>query len=331
MSDRLAYVTRGGIVESEHRGVIAVSDPEGRCIARQGDVGLVTFARSSAKPVQAIPLVESGAADALGLTEQEIALCCGSHSSEPLHTDGALSILRKAGLDESHLRCGTHMPHTLSVYDALVRTGEALSPRFSNCSGKHAGMLACAVHLGYDPATYLEPSHPLQRRIVQTLGELAAVGPDEIVQGTDGCGVPTFALSMERWARVFAQFARPQGRPHGEAMARLSAAMRAHPRMVAGEGRFDTELMAASGGRLMVKGGAEGFIAVAAPEQGFALVVKMRDGNERGIYPVVVAALRALGALSDEACARLEHRARPQLHNTRGDVIGEVVADVALA
>ncbi len=327
---RFAWIERGGIRESEHDGTIAVVDVSGKLVASFGDVDFVTFARSSAKPIQAIPMVESGAADYFHFTDEEIALCCASHSSEPRHINGVLQILEKIGLDGSHLKCGTHLPLNMGVYDSLLKSGQDLSSVYSNCSGKHSGMLAYAQFLHADVDSYLEPSHPVQQAILKTLSDLSEVPMADITLGTDGCGVPTFALSMRQWAVAFSNFACVRDMPHRIAMTRISRAMRAYPLMVAGDRRFDTELMVATDGGLLVKGGAEGFIAVVAQGAGLAMVFKVRDGNERSIYPVVIKALRDLGVLGNEAYRRLDVWAEPVLRNTRGDRIGRVVADFTL-
>lgn len=331
ITDILAYVERGGIVESFHAGAIAVCHADGRLVSVVGSPGFVTFARSSAKPIQAIPLVESGAADRFGLTDELLALCCASHNSEPRHVEGAGAILRAAGLDESHLRCGPHPPGNRRIHEQMMREGRTLTSVYSNCSGKHAGMLALARHLDADPAGYLEPGHPVQRMILGVLSDLSGVPQYEIRLGTDGCGVPTFALSLGAWARAFARFAAPEDSERGRAMSRISRSMRNYPGMVAGEDRFDTELMEASEGTLMVKGGAEGFLSVVMPEQGMALVAKSFDGSERALFPAVIRALRQLGALSDEAVGRMERFAEPVILNTRGEAVGRVVSEIRLA
>jgi L-asparaginase II len=318
-------------MESFHAGAIAVCDAAGQLTAVVGSPGFVTFARSSAKPIQAIPLVESGAADRFGLTDALLALCCASHNSEPRHVEGAAAILAAAGLNEGHLRCGPHPPNSRRVHEQVIREGRTLTSLYSNCSGKHAGMLALARHLNADPASYLKPGHPVQRMIREVLSDLSGVPEGEIGHGTDGCGAPTFALSLGAWARGFARFAAPDASERGRAMARISRAMRGHPGMVAGEGRFDTELTEASNGTLMVKGGAEGFLTVVMPRERMALVAKSFDGSERALFPAVIRALKQLGALSDEAIRRMAHYAEPVVLNTRGEAVGRIVSEIRLA
>lgn len=310
---------------------MAVCDADGRLTAVVGSPGVVTFARSSTKPIQAVPLVESGAADRFGLTDDLLALCCASHNSEPRHVEGAAAILAATGLDESYLHCGPHPPNNRRIYEQIMREGRALTALYSNCSGKHAGMLALARHMNADSATYLQPDHPVQRAILNVLSDLSGVCAGEIRFGTDGCGVPAFALSMGGWARAFSRFAAPDDSPRGRAMARISGAMRRYPGMVAGENRFDTELMEASGGTLMAKSGAEGFLAVVMPGERMALVAKSLDGSERALFPAVIRALRQLGALSDEALTRLAGWAAPAIVNTRGEVVGRIVSEISLA
>ncbi len=329
--ETLAVVERGGMVESVHAGVMAVSDASGRLTAVLGSPGLVTFARSSTKPIQAIPLVESGAVDAFGLSEELLALCCASHNAEPRHVEGAAAILKAAGLDESYLQCGPHPLGNAKRYEEVLRSGTTITSIYSNCSGKHSGMLAFAKHIGADPSTYLDPNHPIQQAILRVLSDLSGVPADLIRHGTDGCGVPAFALSMGAWARAFARFAKPDDSPRGRAMARISEAMRRYPGMVAGEDRFDTELMEASGGKLMVKGGAEGFLMVVMPELGLSLVAKAIDGNQRALHPAVLRALRQLGALSDAELQKVSRWAEPEIKNTRGETVGRIVSKATLS
>ncbi|GMA62652.1 asparaginase [Alicyclobacillus fastidiosus] len=331
MERPFAYVTRGGIVESVHSGVIAVVSSEGKLLGEYGDSNLVTFARSACKPLQAIPLVESGAMEAFAFEEADLALFCASHSSEAQHTERVERILARIGLDESYLQCGAHIPHSMQTYDRLVQAGKTLSSLYSNCSGKHSGMLAYAKHVGADVATYHHVEHPLQQAILQVVSDLTEVLKDDIVIGVDGCGVPVHALPVQNWARAYAKFADPERFGHGEAMHRISTAMRAYPSLVGGTDRFDTDLMTATHGRILAKGGAEGFMMVVVPKQRVGIALKVRDGNARAIPPIVIHTLDGLGALSPSELESLHKYQKPEVKNTRGEVVGEVVADFELA
>ncbi|HEY4722730.1 MAG TPA: asparaginase, partial [Anaerolineae bacterium] len=195
-TETLVEVTRGGRVESEHRGVIAVVDATGKLIAHVGDVDLISFLRSSAKPFQALPLVESGAADRFGFTDQELAIIAGSHSGEARHIEVAQSILSKIGLKEDALQCGIHVPFSPESAQRLRESGQAPTPIYNNCSGKHAGMLAQAISRSLSTHDYLDPNHPVQVSIRRTLADLAEISFDEVGVGIDGCSAPNFALPL---------------------------------------------------------------------------------------------------------------------------------------
>ena len=271
-------VDRGGWPESFHEGALVVVDDGGSVRASLGGSDFPVFIRSSLKMIQALPVVESGAADAFGLDERLLALCCASHSGEPFHVDGAREILRRAGAREEWLHCGAHPPvHRPSAAD-LVRAGQDPEPIHNNCSGKHAGMLAVCVRRGWDPDGYWKPDHPLQMEIAGQLAALAGVAPEDLEHGVDGCGVPAFRLPMIAFARGVARFA---GRTaDGDAAARIFDAMNRHPDMVGGTGRFCTELPRAANRPVIAKAGAEGFYIVAWRDEegrGVALAAKAAD------------------------------------------------------
>lgn len=326
-----ARVTRGPITESRHDGVIVVVDSTGQRLAHFGNPNLVTFARSSCKPIQAIPTVESGAIERFHLATADIALFCASHSSEDIHTNRVQSILDTIGLDASLLICGAHPPHSRSTYEDILRSGGELTSIHSNCSGKHTGMLTYCAHTGAHAATYAELNHPLQQEILDVLAELAEVDKQAIVLGVDGCGVPVHALSMEQWARAFAKFTDPERFPHADAMRIIASAMRSYPELVGGStGRFDTDLMKATNGRIMAKGGAEGFMMVSVMDAKYAVVMKVFDGNSRAIPPVMIQTLTELGALTSTELDNLAHYVESAIQNTRDAQVGKIVADFVL-
>jgi len=290
---------RGALLESVHRGRLAVCDPAGNVLEAIGDPEAYIYARSSAKPFQALPLVLSGAADAFGLTDREFAVACASHNAEEPHLAAVRSILEKAGLAEDDLQSGAHLPMYEPEADRLIRSGQEPRPVHSNCSGKHAGMLAVCVHEGYD-TTYRDPSHPLQRRILGLLAGVCGLQEDEVLVAGDNCGVPAFALPLRSFATGLARVATGNALPDelAEAALRIRDAMREHPFMVAGTGRFDTELMDSTD--LLVKGGAEAVLATGSQE-GWGMALKVSDGSERAVRPAALAALDGMGIEVPEA------------------------------
>ncbi|MDQ3862808.1 MAG: asparaginase, partial [Actinomycetota bacterium] len=283
----VAAVRRGALVESVHRGRLAVCDPDGNLLEAVGDPEAYIYARSSAKPFQALPLVLSGAAEAFGLTDRELAVACASHNAEEPHLAAVRSILKKAGLTEDDLQSGAHPPMYGPEAAKLIQSGEEPRPIHSNCSGKHAGMLAVCVHEGYETATYRDPDHPLQRRILSLIAEVCGLREDEVLLAGDNCGVPAFALPLRSFATGLARLTTGDALP-GElagAALRIRDAMREHPYMVAGTGRLDTDLMDSTD--LLVKGGAEAVLA-AGSQDGWGMALKISDGSERAVRPVAL-------------------------------------------
>ncbi|MGF1472913.1 MAG: asparaginase [Rubrobacteraceae bacterium] len=314
----LAAVQRGPLIENTHRGRFAVCGPDGTVLVSAGDPEGYVYARSSAKPFQALSLILSGAADAFGLTDNEIAIACASHSGEEVHLSAVRSLLQKAGVSEGHLQSGPHRPFYGPAADRLVRSGEPARPIHGNCSGKHAGMLAVCAHEGWRLRGYREPDHPVQRWILELVAEVCGLDEDEILLGGDGCGVPSFALPLRKLATGFARFATGEQLPANleEACGRIREAMRSHPQLVAGTGRFDTELMEKSG--LLVKGGADGVFACGSPK-GWGLALKISDGASRAVRPAALSAL----ARQEEFFGIPETSEVRDLH---GEIVGETVS-----
>ncbi len=262
----LVAVKRGAITESRHRGHIVVVDPEDKLLAYLGAPETVTYLRSSAKPHQAIPLLASGAADRFGFTEAEIALACASHSGEPIHTELAASMLRKIGLTPDALKCGTHEPFSPEVVKHLQQKGEQPNVLQNNCSGKHAGMLALALHLGAPTDSYDQPGNPVQLEIGKTISRFSGIQIENISVGVDGCGVPVFGVTVKAMALMYARLISPPAefdQATKDACARIVAAMTAHPDVVGGTSeRLDTEIMRAANGRVVAKVGAEGVYTI---------------------------------------------------------------------
>lgn len=322
---RLVEFTRGGQTESTHFGSIAVADADGRLVVSVGDPQRMTFMRSSAKPFQAMAVVETGCVEALGLTSAELALIAASHSGEPRHTEAAGHILSRAGLTETALLCGVHAPLHAPTRLALERRGESPTALHHNCSGKHCGLVCACVHRGWDLRTYPRPDHPLQRQILKLVADAAGLEPRSVSVALDGCGVPTFAVPLVAFATAFARLAAEEqlGGQHREAARTVRSAMLAHPEMVAGEGRFDTDLMSLGEGRLLAKGGAEACHGVALLDRGWGIAVKIEDGGSRAVPVAVVEALRQLEAVTERDPETLRSHARPPVRNYRGEIVGE--------
>lgn len=324
-------VMRGALVESRHSGAIAVSDARGKLAFAVGDVERPVYPRSAVKALQALTLIESGAADRFGLAAEELALACASHSGEPDHVATATRMLARAGLEPPALKCGSHWPIHQPSGQALARQGGHATPLHNNCSGKHAGFLCAACALDADRARYTEPAHPVQREVKATLEALGGLAIGEDVCAVDGCTVPTWAVPLAALARAFARFGSGQGLApeRAKAAARLRAACAAHPWHVAGTGRFDTGLMRAFGARVFVKTGAEGVHCATLPELGLGIAVKCDDGAGRAAEVMMAGTLARL-LPGDVDRAALAPFTRPVLHNWNGIAVGGLRPTAAL-
>jgi L-asparaginase II len=319
----LVEVLRGALVESRHRGAVAVVDADGATVFAIGDVARPIYPRSAVKAFQALPLVESGAADRYGFGDQELALACASHSGEPAHVAGVERMLANAGLGASALCCGTHWPLSHPAAFELARIGTP-SALHNNCSGKHAGFLCVACANGVDHADYWRPEHPVQREVCSVLEDLTGAVLVEDRRATDGCSVPTWAVPLESLARAFAKFGTGHGlgRERAGAAARLREACAQKPWHVAGTGRFCTEIMRIFGKRVFVKTGAEGVYCGAFPQTGLGVAIKCDDGAGRAaetIMAAIIARFVPLAAAESQALARF---LRPVLRNWNGLDVG---------
>jgi L-asparaginase II len=322
----LVEVLRGPLVESAHRGAVCVVDADGATALALGDVATPVFPRSAVKALQALPLVESGAADRYHLGDEELAIACGSHGGEPAHVAVAERMLARAGLDATALECGAHRPsHSLSA-EALARAGRAPSALHNNCSGKHAGFLCLARHLGVDHRGYVAASHPVQRAVRTAIEQLTGTTLGEDRCAVDGCSVPTWAVPLANLAHAFARFGTGRGlsATQAEAAARLRAACARKPFFVAGTGRFATVAMERLSARAFVKGGAEGVFCAALPDQGLGIAFKCDDGAGRAAEAVMAALMIRLMPLDPDECAMLERFARPVLSNWNGIEVGRL-------
>jgi L-asparaginase II len=321
----LVEVLRGARVESRHSGAVAVVDADGGRVLALGDVEQPVYPRSAVKVLQALPLIETGAADRFGLDPEALALACASHSGEPGHVATAARMLALAGLDASALECGAHWPIHQPSAQALARAGGSAGAIHNNCSGKHAGFLCVACATAANPAHYVEAAHPVQRLVKATLEDMTGAVLSQDVCATDGCSVPTWAVPLVALARGFARFGTGLGLTPGraKAAARLRKACAAHPWHVAGTGRFCTEVMQRLGARVFVKTGAEGVYCAALPEQGLGIAVKCDDGAGRAAE-VTMAALLARFLPRDADRAALEPFVRPTLRNWNGIAVGSI-------
>lgn len=324
----LVEVMRGALVESRHAGAIAVADAGGQLLLALGDVERPIYPRSAIKAMQALPLIESGAADALALSEDELAVACASHSGDSVHLEAVQSLLAKAGLDESYLACGAHWPISEDATRELLQAGQRPRAIHNNCSGKHAGMLATAMHLGLDPRGYERPDHPVQVMIAGIISETCGTALDRSRMGIDGCSVPTFALPLAALARGFARLGTGEGLPPERASAarRLFHACFAEPVHVAGEGRFDTMVLRAMAPACFTKGGAEGVHCASLPALGLGIALKIDDGAKRGTE---LAMSELIAALLPDARQRLIGQLDGEMLNWRGIVVGRVAPSEA--
>jgi L-asparaginase II len=319
----IVEVSRGTVVESVHRLVIAVADGTGRLRASAGDVELVTFARSAIKPIQAIPLVEDGVAARFVLSEEDLALCCASHNGEAIHVAGVLAMLRRFGVEPDALACGPHAPLGEAASRALRQAGKEPERVHNNCSGKHAGMLGLARAHGWPIEGYAQPAHPVQQRMRAEVARWTGVTGESLYEAVDGCGVVTFALPVSAMARGFARLAIAARRGEAEASTILLA-MGRHPEYVGGTNRLCSALIRAVDGRIIAKVGAEGVYCAAIPGAELGIALKVVDGATRAAEPALLAVLRAMDMLSDSEMAELSTWAEPFVTNTRGDRVGTI-------
>lgn len=340
----LFELTRGQVVESVHFGAIAVVDSHGRLLYSYGDPQTVAFLRSSAKPFQAIPFFERSGPEHFGLTQKEQALICASHEGSEDHVRTAESIQAKAGIHESDLKCGVHMPGDPEAYQALIARGEKPTPNRNNCSGKHSGMLAHAMMRNLPLDTYLDINHPIQQDILSTFADMCGYAREKVEIGVDGCSAPNFAVPLYNSALAFARLCDPRDveERRAQACSEITSAMTAQPEMVSGHGEFDCRLMETGAGKIVCKRGAEGFQAIGlkpgllgADSPGVGITFKVSDGDltfrtikiepmNRVRPAVTLEILRQLGALSETQLKELANFG-PVLpvKNHRGLIVGE--------
>jgi L-asparaginase II len=319
----LVEVTRGDVVESVHRVHVAVAHATQGLIASAGNPAHQSFVRSAVKMFQVLPFVEAGGVERFQFTSEELALCTASHGGEPFHVATARSMLAKAKVTEAALACGAHLPMHQPTADAMIAAGEAPGRIHNNCSGKHAGMLAHCVQQQWVTNGYHRANHPMQQRVLSTLARWMRVDTEDLAQGIDGCGLPTFAVALDAVAEGCARFsaAVAAGDP---APLTIFRAMVTHPEFVAGTDRLDTDLMRVADGRLFAKVGAEGFYCAGIPSMQVGVAIKVEDGAKRAAEPALLAVLRHIDAIGAGDYDRLAAYALPDILNTRHEVVGSL-------
>ncbi|MDP2698887.1 asparaginase [Thalassospira sp.] len=322
----LVETTRGSMVESFHRGRYVVMKADGTVVAAGGDIDALMYPRSAIKPLLAIPLVESGAADAFGLEDQHIALACSSHNGEERHAQTVAAWLEKIGLSVDALECAPH--YSLSLNSAIKQAADhvTLTRAHNNCSGKHSGFLTTAQHLGDDPAGYIDEPHPVQQRLIRVLEDMGDCDLSSTPRGIDGCGIPVIGMRLRDLGLAMARMADPSGLSDARraAVLRIRKACAADPFMVAGSGRFCTAIMEECGEDALVKVGAEGVYCAAFPAAGLGVALKIDDGTQRGAEVAMGAILRQYGVIDDARAGVLQKYLTPVLTNWAGKYAGDL-------
>jgi L-asparaginase II len=320
-------VWRGNLIESRHRVHGAVVDAHGGVVHAWGDYNAPIYGRSAIKPLLALLLVESGAADRFNLTEREIALACASHNGEPGHVDAVRAWLGNIGLTVDDLECGVQMPGLEAVQREMYGNGQPATRAHNNCSGKHSGFLSAALHLGFPTKGYIQYEHPVQQRLLGILEQMSGTELGDVPRGVDGCGIPTIAFPIANHAFAMAQLADPHHLPDTRAAAahRILHAMAAEPWYVAGTGRFCTKVMEVTREKAGIKTGAEGVYMGAFPELGLGVCLKTADGASRAGEVAMGAVMRLLGVIDEADAAKLHATLEPQIKNWAGTITGRIV------
>lgn len=320
----LVEVLRGGLVESGHRGAFAVVDAAGRVVRSAGPVDRPVYPRSAIKPVQALPLVETGAADKYGLGDAELALACASHRGEPHQVERVAAWLARLGLGPEDLECGAHPPTDPAASLTLARFGTAPTALHNNCSGKHAGFLTTALALGEPTQGYIRADHPVQRRVLAALESMTGLDLGPAPRGIDGCGIPVIGVPLIGLARAMARLGDPAGLPEERraAAGRILAAMRAEPAMVEGKGGMTTTVLEVAGAAVCLKPGAEGVFCAVLPGEGLGVALKIADGAKRAAELAMATLLDRLGCFGAAARTALGPFLAPRLQNAAGVDVG---------
>ncbi len=324
----LAVVTRNEYIESVHYGYICVVDASGKEIYSLGDPNTKMFFRSSAKPIQTLPLIQSGASDAFGLSAKELAVACSSHSGQKFHQLAVKEMLHRLGLDEAYLHCGLMSPYNEEENKRLTGEGQSPSVLHCSCSGKHAAMLVLSKFRGYSLENYEKIAHPVQQELLNTISDFAEEDPGTIPLGIDGCGAPIYLLPIKKIALSYAKLIRASldgNDPYHKSCKAVYEAMVHHPEMVAGDYEFCTELMQVANGKLIGKVGCEAVYCLGIKNSELGICIKIVDGNERAVYPVVIRLLQELKILTEAECAQLSRWVSPVIKNNLNEPIGRIV------
>lgn len=326
MSAILANVTRGEVVESSHRGNIVVADSSGTILAHMGNPEMVTFMRSAAKPLQALNVIRSDAYKKFQFTNEELAIFCASHYGERFHQEVIHKILQKMGDNLDSLLCGTPYSISTDYHEQQVREHHIMTTANSDCSGKHCGFLSVCHTKGYDGSMYDQLLHPMQQEILQILSDFCDMECEEFPIGMDGCGVPVHGMPLRNMAMAYARFANPEYAPipYQEGCKILFDAMNQAPHMIAGTNGFCTEFLQSTNGKFCGKSGAEAIYCIGVKNHDLGIVVKMEDGSDRALYPVVLSTLQQLGLLTIEEMHKLNRFTYKKIYNNRGEEVGSV-------
>ena len=332
MNPTLVELTRGGRIESAHRGAIAIADAAGVLRAAWGDTDRPVYPRSAFKSLQALALVETGAAHAFDVSEEELALACASHSGEPMHTERVSAWLNRIDCKDANLACGPHLPFHEPSAHAMIRAGQQPCRVHNNCSGKHTGFLTLARHLNVSIDGYERPDHPVQVLVRETIANLCDVAAQTLPIGIDGCAAPNYAIPLQRLAQAMARLGDTASLAPSRASAatRVLKAWKSHPNLVSGTGRACADLIETSTGQTVVKTGAEGVFMAVLPEQGLGIALKIDDGASRAAEAVMARLLVLLGAASESTPAIAKHL-NPPIRNWHGDIVGARRTTAALA
>jgi L-asparaginase II len=331
MKEAVVIAYRNNVVESIHRVAVALVDSSGKLLYSTGDPNFITFLRSSAKPFQAVPVVESGTAEAFGFTQKEIAIISGSHNGERKHVRTVQGILKKIGLNKNHLQCGAHVPHYYTA-TGITPPRKKFSPLEHNCSGKHAGMLALCVYKGWNLKNYLDPKHPVQKLDLKTISELCEYPKEKIGIGIENCGASTFALPLKNMAIGFAKLRsfKSKSQITSQSLQVVADSMWKYPDMVSGRRRLDYELAIPSKGNILSKGGAEALHCSVILDKGYGLAVKIMDGSARAIAPASIEVYKQLGVLSKKQLKEIADFYSPPVYNHRKKKVGFLRAEFKL-
>ena len=323
---QLVVRTRSGRVESIHDGYICVTNSDGKIAYNIGNPEASVYLRSSGKPLLAVAFVKSGVMEKFNITLKELAIICSSHEGQAFHRKTICSILHKIGLSEKDLDCGHKYPESDKVHDALIKLGKRPTPIFSNCSGKHAGMLALCQYYNFPLKDYIKPDHPVQQFMKNTMAELLECDVNDVITGTDGCTLPTYLLTLQQTSWLYARLAHGyegKGKYNG-CFGLIQKAMKTYPRIIHGDDTFGTDLTSHSNGKAIAKIGAEGVFCVAIPEKHLGLCLKLSDGHPWASYPAVVRVLEELEVLDINTIKKLDKWALPAVVDDKGKNVGYV-------